>query len=50
MANEEIMAENFPEVVQVMNLQIEESQHILSRVTKNNVNLDTFSQSWEGQT
>lgn len=49
-ANEEITAENFPEMVQVMNLQIEDSQHILSRVTKNNLNQDIFSQIREGRT
>lgn len=43
------MAENFLEMVQVMNLQIKDSRHILSRVTKNCLNLHMFSQSWEGQ-
>lgn len=42
--------ENFPEMVQVMNLQIEDSEHILSRVTKNNLNQDIFSQIREGWT
>ena len=43
------MAENFLEIVQVMNLQIKDSRHILSRVTKNCLNLHMFSQSREGQ-
>lgn len=37
-------------MVQVMNLQIEDSEHILSRVTKNNLNQDIFSQIREGWT
>lgn len=50
MTNEEMMAENFPEMVQVMNQQIEDSQPIPSRVTKNNLNLDVFSQSCDDRT
>lgn len=46
----EIMAENFPEMVQVMYQQIEDSQHIPSRVTKNTLNLDVFSQSCDDRT
>lgn len=46
----EIMVENFPEMVQVMYQQIEDSQHIPSRVTKNILNLDAFSQSCDDRT
>ena len=38
-AKEEIVAENIPEMMQVMDLQIQESQHISSRINKNNLNL-----------
>ena len=41
-AKEEIMAENIPEMMQVMDLQIRESQHISSRINKNNLNLGIF--------